>query len=78
MSEPSAHIFLTPENSVKVQGIALRLNRSSNDIVNTIVANLESIDIEQRIGMKIKAEPGKPRPEGGRSRIVKKSSSNWP
>lgn len=43
------HIFLNNANSVKVQALRERTGRAANDIVNTLLDNLEAIEIEETL-----------------------------
>ena len=45
----TAHIFLNPENSLKVHSIRHKTGRSAGDIVNSFLEMLSEVEIEEII-----------------------------
>lgn len=44
-------IELTPANSAKIMAAQEKLDRSANEIVNLIVANLEEMEINEQVSL---------------------------
>jgi hypothetical protein len=44
-------IELTPANSAKILAAQEKLDRSANEIVNLIIANLEEIEINEQVNL---------------------------